>query len=83
MNTLALCSSPMRRSAALAAILALGLVSEQAATAGTAGGWTRSSTVTDSVVDNGNGTWTYNCTMNSRSDGGPDREPFIVDWELP
>ncbi len=85
MNTLALCSSPMRRSAALAAILALGLVSAQPATAGTAGGWTRSSTVTDSVVDNADGTWTYNYTVNntSKSDGGPDREPFIVDWELP
>ena len=58
----------------------------QPAHAGTLGGWTRSSTVTDSVVDNGNGTWTYNYRVNNTSrfdEMGPDREPILVDWELP
>ncbi len=85
MNTLASCHSLTRRSAGLAAILALGLVAAQPAAAGVAGGWTRSSTVTDSVVNNSDGTWTYHYTVNntSRRNEGPDREPYIVDWELP
>jgi len=48
-------------------------------------GFTRNSQVTDSVVDNGNGTWTYRYTVfNTSTFGGQDQtEPVIVDWELP
>ncbi len=77
--------NPYTKSAA-AAILALGLMAALPATAGVAAGWTRNSTVTDSVTDNGNGTWTYGYTVNNTSlqDGGNDPEqPLIVDWELP
>ena len=62
------------------------LMAAQPAAAGLADGWTRSSTVTDSVINNGSGTWTYNYTVNNTSlqNGGPDaRRPILVDWELP
>jgi hypothetical protein len=77
----------LARSAVLpATLLALGLTISQPASAGAAaGGWTRSSQVTDMVTDNG-GTWTYNYTVHNTSveePGGLDFEPFIVDWELP
>jgi len=76
----------LARSAVLpATLLALGLTVAQPASAGIAGGWTRNSQVTDAVSDNLNGTWTYNYTVHNTSanDGGPDFQPFIVDWELP
>lgn len=74
---------------ATAAVLALGLIAAQPTIAGAPSSfWTRSSTVTDSVIDNGNGTWTYGYTANNTSQcTGPDCErlspPILVDWELP
>ncbi len=68
------------------AALAFGFIASQPAMAGTAGGWTRSSTVTDSVVNNGNGSWTYSYTVanTSQQNGGFDQQqPILVDWELP
>ena len=72
--------------AMLAIFLATSLTAMQTATAGEAGGWTRSSTVNDLVVNNNNGTWTYNYTVNNTSQFtriGVDPQPFLVDWELP
>ncbi|HNI51695.1 PEP-CTERM sorting domain-containing protein [Accumulibacter sp.] len=68
-----------------AAVLVLGALAAQPSFAGVSGGWTRSSTVGDSVTNNNNGTWTYNYQVNNTSqlNGGPDREPYVVDWELP
>jgi hypothetical protein len=67
------------------AVLVLGALAAQPSFAGVSGGWTRSSTVDDSVTNNNNGTWTYNYQVNNTSqlNGGQDREPFVVDWELP
>lgn len=67
------------------AAIALGLAVAQPTLAGVEAGWTRSSTVTDSVVDNGGGSWTYRYQVNNTSlqNGGPDQRPLIVDWELP
>ena len=68
-----------------AAAVALGLLAAQTANAGISANWTRSSTVTDSVTNN-NGSWTYRYTVNNtslQSDTGKDREPILVDWELP
>ena len=49
--------------------------------------WERASHVSDSVTDNGNGTWDYGFTVhNDSSFGAPEgffQEPVIVDWELP
>jgi len=52
--------------------------------------WERNSTVTDSVTDNGDGTWLYEFTVNNTSTFTPDADsdfwngiPVIVDWELP
>lgn len=49
--------------------------------------WTRSSWVADTVVDNGNGTWTYAYTLQNTSTGAIENDvddtPWIVDWELP
>lgn len=46
--------------------------------------WVRSSSVTDSAVNNGDGSWTYAYTLNNTSAGGSDDStPLIVDWELP
>ena len=68
-----------------AAAAALGLMAAQTASAGISGGWTRSSTVTDSVTNNGGGSWTYRYTVNntSQQNGGRDPLPILVDWELP
>jgi len=68
-----------------AAVLVLGALAAQPSFAGVSGGWTRSSTVGDSVTNNNDGTWTYSYQVNntSQANGGPDREPYIVDWELP
>jgi hypothetical protein len=73
---------------ALAGVLgACALLAPMTATlAGTAPGWTKQSHVSDTVADNGNGTWTYDYTVhNDSSQPGSDsvNEPFIVDWELP
>jgi hypothetical protein len=86
MSRISLDKSFSGTSAAVAAVLALGLLAAPPASAGAAGGWTRNSTVSDSVTDNGNGTWTYNYTVHNTSaqNNGPDPfTPWIVDWELP
>ncbi len=76
--------TPPNAVAALA--LAIGIAASAPALAGVSG-WTRSSIVSDSVVNNGNGTWAYNYTVSntSQNDGGPDGPlpPILVDWELP
>lgn len=72
--------------AAAVLVLAGGLAADEAHAGTTVAGWTRSSQVGDAVVDNGNGTWTYNYTVRntSQQNGGPDfLEPIVVDWELP
>ncbi len=70
---------------ALAALTTLGATLP--AHAGQPASWTRGSTVSDGVTNNGDGTWTYSYTVNNTSrpeDGGPDaRQPILVDWELP
>lgn len=69
---------------AIAALATIGAVLPSHA--GLPGGWTRSSSVSDSVTNNGNGTWTYSYTVNntSQQNGGPDsQQPILVDWELP
>ncbi len=48
--------------------------------------WAKKSSVTDSVTDNGNGTWEYRFTVNNISFYDPDGQnatPLIVDWEIP
>jgi hypothetical protein len=71
---------------AAAIVTAAGSFAVGDAHAGLPATWTRSSAVGDTVTDNGNGTWSYDYTVRntSQQDGGPDeREPIIVDWELP
>lgn len=55
--------------------------------AGTSNPWERKSHVSDTVVDNQNGTYTYTYTVHNDSDQNPngtdELEPFVVDWELP
>ncbi len=72
--------------AALAgAMLAAGIVSEAQASIAlpNCDFGTRCSHVTDNVVDNGNGTWTYNFTVYNDSVSYAGVEPRIRDWELP
>ena len=82
-----LTASSTKTNAFLAMVFALGALAVQPAEAGvSAGGFTRSSTVTDIVANNGNGTWTYNYTVNNTSQftaQGLERTPLLVDWELP
>lgn len=72
---------------AAAALLLAGLAAGPAAQAGvSAGGWARSSQVSDTVTNNGNSTWTYAYTVRNTSnftESGPDSRPILVDWELP
>lgn len=72
---------------AAAALLLAGLMAGPASHAGvSAGGWTRSSQASDTVSNNGNGTWTYAYTVRNSSlltESGPDSRPILVDWELP
>lgn len=76
-----------KTNAFLAMVFALGALAVQPAEAGVTGGWTRSSTVTDIVTNNGNGTWTYGYTVNNTSQftsqGLEPNQPVLVDWELP
>ena len=78
-----------KTNAFLAMVFALGALAVQPAEAGAPApaGWTRSSTVTDVVTNNGNGTWTYGYTVNNTSQftaqGLEPNQPFLVDWELP
>ena len=56
------------------------------AEAGIAAGWERSSHVEDNVIDNTDGTWSYDFTVFNDSvfdSYGTFDEPFIIDWELP
>ena len=83
-----LTASSTKTNAFLAMVFALGALAVQPAEAGvSAGGFTRSSTVTDLVANNGNGTWTYNYTVNNTSlftsQGLEPGQPLLVDWELP
>ena len=76
-----------KSAAIVGAALAL-LLGVQQSSAGTAAvPWTRNSTVGSSVVDNGDGTWTYgykvsNTSFQSALSAELD-EPILVDWELP
>lgn len=71
-----------RTAVAVAALTAVGF-----AHAGVSGPWTRDSRVFDQVVNNNDGTWGYQYTVKNTSFVDPmgtdDRQPIIVDWELP
>ena len=56
------------------------------AEAGISAGWERASHVEDNVIDNSDGTWSYEFTVfndSSFSGDGGFEQPLIRDWELP
>lgn len=70
-------------------LLSLGAVAATLAVpahAGIGAGWTRSSSVSDTVGQTGPGSWSYEYRVHNTStfdETGPDPRPIVVDWELP
>lgn len=69
--------------------ITLSPVQGRAATTGFELLWTKSSAATAEVIDNNNGTWSYNFTVYNTStavevgSGEGNGVPYIIDWEFP